>query len=563
VTGVADRARSRKTPERITIPSLSTSPPSPPLVETDYLVIGSGLAGLTFALSAAEHGRVLIVTKRAPADSNTRYAQGGVAGVLDPADMPEIHIEDTLRVGDGLCHRDVVESCVREAPQQILRFADDIGVPFDRDQSGQFELGREGGHTARRIAHVKDTTGAAIQKALLDRVAERGDRIRMLQDHLAIDLLTTAKYGGRYEGTNVVFGAYVLDQQTGQVHTIVSRAVVLATGGAGKVYLYTTNPDVATGDGIAMAYRVGAHIGNMEFFQFHPTCLYHPQAKSFLISEALRGEGGVLRLRDGTPFMQRYSDMKDLATRDIVARAIDAELKRTGDDYVQLDMTHLPPEFLVQRFPMIHQRCMQLGIDMRLMPIPVVPAAHYSCGGVVVDQHGRTNVSNLYAIGEASMTGLHGACRLASNSLLEAMVYGVRAASDVRSATVDRPANVVPWLAGEATSSDEAVVVSQNWDEIRRLMWNYVGIVRTDRRLARAKHRIDLIRNEIRDYYWNVLVTGDLIELRNIALVADLIIESAIRRQESRGLHYTLDHPGKDPRYAHDTILGRGDGPKT
>jgi L-aspartate oxidase len=551
--------------ERITIASLPSPPssPSPPLIETDYLVIGSGLAGLTFALSASEHGRVLIVTKRAPADSNTSYAQGGIAGVLDPSDMPETHIEDTLRVGDGLCHRDVVEGCVREAPEQILRFADDIGVPFDRDESGQFALGREGGHTARRIVHVKDTTGAAIQKALLDRVAEREDRIQMLQDHLAVDLLTTAKYGGKYDGTNVVFGAYVLDQQTGEVRTIVSRAVVLATGGAGKIYLYTTNPDVATGDGIAMAYRVGARIGNMEFFQFHPTCLYHPQAKSFLISEALRGEGGILRLRDGTPFMPKYSDMKDLATRDIVARAIDAELKRTGDDYVLLDMTHLPPAFLVERFPMIHQRCLQFGIDMRVGPIPVVPAAHYSCGGVVVDQHGRTNVSNLYAIGEASMTGLHGACRLASNSLLEAMVYGVRAASDVRDATVDRPGNVVPWLAGEATSSDEAVVVSQNWDEIRRLMWNYVGIVRTDKRLARAKHRIDLIRNEIRDYYWNVLVSGDLIELRNIALVADLIIESAIRRQESRGLHYTLDHPGKDPRYAHDTILMRGDGPKT
>ncbi len=527
------------------------------VVETDYLVIGSGLAGLTFALSASEHGRVLIVTKRAPAESNTSYAQGGVAGVLDPSDTPNDHIEDTLRVGDGLCHRDVVDRCVREAPEQIQRFADDIGVPFDRDPEGNFELGREGGHTTRRIAHVKDTTGAAIQKALLDRVAERPDRIRIMPDQLAVDLLTTAKYGG----LNAVFGAYVFDQQTGQVRTIVARAVVLATGGAGKVYLYTSNPDVATGDGIAMAYRVGARVGNMEFFQFHPTCLYHPQAKSFLISEALRGEGGILRLRDGTAFMPRYSAMKDLAPRDIVARAIDSELKRTGDDHVVLDMTHLSPDFVVDRFPMIHKRCMELGIDMRRMPIPVVPAAHYSCGGVVVDDHGRTSVSNLYAIGEVSMTGLHGACRLASNSLLEAMVYGARAADDVRNAAVVRPTDVVPWYAGEATSSDEAVVVSQNWDEIRRLMWNYVGIVRTNRRLDRAKRRIDLIRNEIRDYYWNVLVTGDLIELRNIALVADLIIESAIRRRESRGLHYTLDYPDKDPRFEHDTILARGDGP--
>ena len=500
----------------------------------------------------------MIVTKRSPSDSNTNWAQGGVAGVLDPSDTVETHIEDTLRVGDGLCHRDVVESCVREASEQILRFADVIGVPFDRDGSGQFQLGREGGHTARRIVHVKDTTGAAIQTALLDRIGERADRVQMLPEHLAVDLLTTAKYGG----PNAVFGAYVLDQRTGQVRTIVARAVVLATGGAGKVYLYTTNPDVATGDGIAMAYRVGAQVGNMEFFQFHPTCLYHPLAKSFLISEALRGEGGILRLRDGTAFMPRYSEMKDLAPRDIVARAIDAEMKRTGDDHVVLDMTHLAPEYLVQRFPMIHQRCLELGIDLRKVPIPVVPAAHYSCGGVVVDQRGRTSVPNLYAVGEVSMTGLHGACRLASNSLLEAMVFGVRAAEEVRHARVDRPAHVMPWYAGEATSSDEAVVVSHNWDEIRRLMWNYVGIVRTNRRLARAKHRIDVIRNEIRDYYWNVLVTGDLIELRNIALVADLIIESAIRRRESRGLHYTLDHLDKDPAQQHDTILVRGDGPE-
>jgi L-aspartate oxidase len=527
------------------------------VLEADYLVIGSGLAGLYFALRASEHGRVLVATKRAPADSNTSYAQGGVAGVLDPTDRMETHIEDTLRVGDGLCHRDAVESCVREGPGHILRLANELGVPFDRDPEGHFELGREGGHTARRIVHAKDMTGAAIQRALLARVAERGDRIRMLPDHMAIDLLTAAKYGG----PNAVFGAYLLDQTSGEVRTALSRAVVLATGGAGKVYLYTTNPDVATGDGIAMAYRVGARVGNMEFFQFHPTCLYHPAAKSFLISEALRGEGGVLRLRDGTAFMGRYHEMKDLAPRDIVARAIDAELKRTGDDHVVLDMTHLPADFLADRFPNIHQRCLELGIDMRRTPIPVVPAAHYSCGGVVVDQRGRTSVRNLYAIGEVSMTGLHGACRLASNSLLEAMVYAARAADDVRGVGSDRPANVAPWYAGEAGSSDEAVVVSHNWDEIRRLMWNYVGIVRTDRRLERASRRIELIRSEIRDYYWNVAVNGDLIELRNLALVADLIIQSARRRTESRGLHFTLDHPGHDPRLARDTLLARGDGP--
>jgi L-aspartate oxidase len=539
--------------------SESTAAPRPEAdyLETDYLVIGSGLAGLGFALAASEHGRVMVVTKRAPGDSNTSYAQGGVAAVLDPGDTADKHIDDTLRVGDGLCHPDVVERCVREAPAHIRRFAEEIGVAFDRDETGQFVLGREGGHTARRIVHVKDMTGRAIETALLDRVAEKGDRIRMLPEHLAIDLLTTAKYGG----PNAVFGAYVYDQKTGAIKTIVARAVVLATGGAGKVYLYTTNPDVATGDGIAMAYRVGAAIANMEFFQFHPTCLFHPAAKSFLISEALRGEGGILRLRDGTAFMPRYHEMKDLAPRDIVARAIDAELKRTGDDFVVLDMTHLSPEFLVERFPTIHQRCMELGIDMRRQPIPVVPAAHYSCGGIVVDEQGRTNVPNLYAVGEVAMTGLHGACRLASNSLLEAMVYAAHAADAVRTAGTPRPARVVPWTAGEATTSDEAVVVTHNWDEIRRLMWNYVGIVRTDRRLARARHRIDVIRKEIREYYWNVLVNGDLIELRNIALVADLIIESAIRRRESRGLHYNLDHLEHDPSFAKDTVLIRGGGP--
>jgi L-aspartate oxidase len=527
------------------------------VLEADYLVIGSGLAGLYFALRAAEHGRVLIATKRAPADSNTNYAQGGVAGVLDPEDRLETHIEDTLRVGDGLCNRAVVESCLREGPEHILRFANELGVPFDRDPEGHFELGREGGHTARRIVHAKDMTGAAIHRALLARVLERSDRIQLLPDHLAIDLLTTAKYGG----PNAVFGAYLYDQTSGEVKTATARAVVMATGGAGKVYLYTTNPDVATGDGIAMSYRVGARIGNMEFFQFHPTCLYHPAAKSFLISEALRGEGGILRLRDGTAFMHRYHEMKDLAPRDVVARAIDNELKRSGDDFVSLDMTHLKQDFLVERFPNIHQRCMELGIDMRRMPIPVVPAAHYCCGGVVVDQHGRSSVRNLYAIGEVSMTGLHGACRLASNSLLEAMVYAARAADDVKTAGSDRPSHVAPWYAGEATSSDEAVVVSHNWDEIRRLMWNYVGIVRTDRRLERAAQRIELIRSEIRDYYWNVRVNGDLLELRNLALVADLIVESARRRAESRGLHYTLDHPDHDPRLQRDTILARGDGP--
>jgi L-aspartate oxidase len=526
-------------------------------METDYLVLGSGLAGLYFALRASEHGKVLVVSKRSLIDANTQYAQGGVAGVMGSDDSVDRHIEDTLRVGDGLCRRDVVELCVREGPEHIIRLADELGVAFDRDASGQLVLGREGGHTARRIVHAQDRTGAAIHGSLLEAAAARPDRITLLPDHMAVDLLTNAKYGG----PNAVFGAYVFDQNSHEVKTIVSRAVVLATGGAGKVYLYTTNPDVATGDGVAMAYRVGARVANMEFFQFHPTCLYHPAAKSFLISEALRGEGGILRLIDGTAFMPRYHEMKDLAPRDIVARAIDAELKRTGDDYVVLDMTHLPADFLVERFPTIHKRCMELGIDMRTTPIPVVPAAHYSCGGVMVDKRGRTSVRNLYAIGEAAMTGLHGACRLASNSLLEALVYAARAADDVRDVTVDRPPRVAPWYPGDASSSDEAVLVSHTWDEIRRLMWNYVGIVRTDKRLERASRRIDLIREEIRDYYWNVLVNGDLLELRNIALVADLIIQSARRRPESRGLHYTLDHLDHDPRLVRDTVLARGDGP--
>ena len=533
------------------------------MIETDYLVVGSGLAGLYFALRASEHGRVLIITKKSPTDSNTSWAQGGVAGVMDPADRDpsdnaERHIEDTLRVGDGLCHPDVVATCVNEGPEHILALANELGVPFDREDDGKFSLGREGGHTARRILHVKDTTGWAIQETLLQRVAEKSDRIQMMPDHLAVDLLTKAKYGG----PNAVFGAYVLDQRSGEVKTITARAVVLATGGAGKVYLYTTNPDVATGDGIAMAYRVGAKVGNMEFFQFHPTCLYHPAAKSFLLTEAMRGEGGILRLRNGHAFMAQYHPMKDLAPRDVVARAIDNEMKRTGDDFVHLDVTHLPTGFVEKRFPAIFSRCLELGIDIRKQAIPVVPAAHYSCGGVVVDENGATSVPNLYAIGETSMTGLHGACRLASNSLLEAMVYAARAAAHVKTAANDKPPYVTPWYAGEATSSDEAVVVSQNWDEIRRLMWNYVGIVRSDRRLERAHRRIRLIREEIRDYYWHVLVSGDLIELRNLALVAELVIESARRRPESRGLHYNLDHPGHNDAYAHDTVLARRDGPR-
>jgi L-aspartate oxidase len=527
------------------------------MIETDYLVIGSGVGGLYFALHAAEHGRVLVITKTDAAESNTNYAQGGIASVLAEDDTFESHIADTLRVGDGLCHRDAVELAVREAPGHIRALVERFGVEFTRDLTGEgFALGREGGHSTRRVVHAKDLTGRELERALLQ-AAGSHTNIKILPDHMAVDLLTMAKYGG----PNATFGAYVLDQRSGEVETVVARATMIATGGAGKVYLYTSNPDVATGDGVAMAYRAGARVGNMEFFQFHPTCLFHPAAKSFLISEALRGEGGVLKLRDGSTFMERYHEMKSLAPRDVVARAIDSELKRTGDDYVVLDMTHLPQPFLLERFPNIHARCLELGIDISKQPIPVVPAAHYSCGGVVTDTNGRTSIANLYAVGEAAMTGLHGACRLASNSLLEALVFAKRAADDVRGTQAVRPPAVAPWGPGDAGTSDEAVVVSQNWDEIRRMMWNYVGIVRTGRRLERARRRVELIREEIRDYYWNFRVTQDLLELRNIALVAHLVIECARRRHESRGLHYNLDYPTKDERMARDTILRRGDGP--
>ena len=525
-------------------------------LQTDYLILGSGIAGLSFALSAAEHGSVLVVTKRRPEDGSTAWAQGGIAAVLDPQDSFDAHIKDTLTVGDGLCHRDIVELCVREAPAAVRDLTDRYGAGLDRREDGELDLAREGGHSARRVAHAKDSSGREIERALLQ-AAHSHPRIQILDEHMAVDLLTLAKYGG----PEACFGAYVLHRGSGEVLSVLSRVTVLATGGAGKVYLYTTNPDVATADGVAMAYRAGAHVANMEFFQFHPTCLYHPEAKSFLISEALRGEGGILRLHTGETFMERYHPMKSLAPRDVVARAIDAELKRSGADCVGLDMTHLPREFVVDRFPAIHARCMKYGIDMRERPIPVVPAAHYSCGGVVADAWGRTSVRNLYAIGETAMTGLHGACRLASNSLLEGVVMGRRAAEDARRAEPLFPAQVTPWQSGNAQDPDEAVVVTQNWDEVRRLMWNYVGIVRTDRRLERARRRIELIRDEIRDYYWNFKVTSDLLELRNLALAAHLIIECALRRKESRGLHFNADHPRKDDAFLTDTVLHRSSGP--
>ncbi len=520
----------------------------------DVVVLGSGVAGLTFALEAAQHATVAVFSKRALAESNTAYAQGGIASVLGDDDTPDEHVEDTLVAGAGLCRREAVEVCVREGPQRI-RALIELGAEFTRDETG-YHLTREGGHSKRRIIHAQDLTGREVERTLVEAVREAG--IATFANHVAVDLITTEKLG--VPGENRVVGIYVLDAASGQVRAVRAKVVVLATGGAGKAYLYTTNPDVATGDGIAMAHRAGAAIANMEFMQFHPTCLYHPDAKNFLISEALRGEGGILRTKRGEAFMRRYHEKADLAPRDVVARAIDAELKRTGDDSVFLDMTHLPKAFLVEHFPNIDAQCRSFGIDMSVQPIPVVPAAHYTCGGVATDLWGRTTIANLFAIGEVACTGLHGANRLASNSLLEGLVFAHRAAQRTSEliAVTPEPPEAPAWDIGRAVPPEEGVVVTQNWDEIRRFMWNYVGIVRTSKRLERAWRRIELLREEIRDYYWGTLVTTDLLELRNLADVAALIIKSAQLRHESRGLHYTLDHSESAP-VAVDTVLVRGE----
>lgn len=526
-------------------------------VHTDCLVLGSGIAGLTFALRAAEHCEVTLVTKRNSDDAATAWAQGGVAAVLASDDSFERHVADTLVAGAGLCHEVVVDLCVREGPD-AMRGLIDAGVPFTRSEDGELDLGREGGHTARRVAHAGDITGRQIETTLLQRAAEHAN-IRILEWHMGIDLIALSKFGG----PDQCMGAYVLDEKTNKVETILARATILATGGAGKVYLYTTNPDVATGDGVAMAYRAGAEVANMEFYQFHPTCLFHQQAKNFLISEALRGEGAILRLPDsGEPFMKRHHDMADLAPRDIVARAIDYEMKRTGSEYVLLDISHKPADFIRERFPNIQAACVKYGMDLTKAPIPVVPAAHYMCGGVTSDLHGRSTLPGLWVIGEVSCTGLHGANRLASNSLLEGLVFGRRAAQKIASQLSElrkSPFPEVPdWQIGSAVPSDEAVVVSQSWDELRRLMWNYVGIVRSDARLRRAARRVALLEEEIREYYWKHLVTRDLLELRNIATVAELVISAASSRKESRGLHFTLDYLDVNADTALDTVQKRG-----
>lgn len=525
-------------------------------IHTDYLVIGSGIAGLTFALRAAEHGEVTLVTKRSSLDAATTWAQGGVAAVMAPNDSFEGHLRDTSDVGCGLCHEEAVDVCVRGGPDAV-RWLMEVGASFSRDGMGELDLGREGGHHERRIVHAGDITGREIQRALVEAVAAR-DNIQLLEWHMGVELIMLSRLGGPER----CGGAYVLDERTGEVKTILARATVLATGGAGKVYLYTSNPDVASGDGVAMAYRAGAEVANMEFYQFHPTCLFHPKAKSFLVSEALRGEGAVLRLPDGEPFMHRHHEMKDLAPRDVVARAIDHEMKRTGSEHVLLDITHRDADFIRNRFPGITKRCAEYGIDVTSEPMPVVPAAHYMCGGVTCDLYGRSTLPGLWVLGETACTGLHGANRLASNSLLEGVVFAQRAAQRLGEEIVElraAPFPVVPdWEVGSAEPSDEAVVVSHSWDELRRTMWNYVGIVRSDSRLRRAARRVALLEEEIREYYWNNLITRDLLELRNIATVAQLIVAFASTRRESRGLHHTTDYPEMSPTMASDTVARRG-----
>lgn len=523
----------------------------------DVLILGSGAAGLSLALRLGEDLSVAVVSKRELREGSTLYAQGGISAVLDATDSVDSHVQDTLRAGAGLCDRTVVRRVVERGPANI-RWLLDQGVQFTRDEgrvsAGGYHLTREGGHTHRRVVHAADATGRAVAATLEAQVRAKAN-VTLFEQHIAIDLITSRHLPGSKD--HRCLGAYILDLGTGRVEVYLARFVVLATGGANKVYLYTSNPDVSTGDGIAMAWRAGCRVANMEFMQFHPTCLYHPQARSFLITEALRGEGARLLLPDGERFMRRFDPRAELAPRDIVARAIDHEMKRLGSAYVYLDISHRPPDFIIEHFPTIYHRCLELGIDITRDPIPVVPAAHYTCGGVMVDGHARTDLPGLYASGETAYTGLHGANRMASNSLLECLVYSELAADDIERLKAEsaHPPDAPPWDESRVTEPDEEVVVSHNWDELRRFMWDYVGIVRTNKRLRRAKRRADLLQQEVIEYYSNFRVSNDLIELRNLLEVADLIIQSALRRRESRGLHYTLDYPQKDPTQRTPTIL--------
>ncbi len=525
----------------------------------DVAIVGSGLAGLSVALHLADHRKVVVISKRALRDGASDWAQGGIAAVLDSADSHDQHVNDTLIAGAGLCDEGATRAIVEQG-RAAIEWLIDQGVPFTRDDDAEmgFHLTREGGHSQRRIIHSADATGHAVQVTLEEQV-RRHPNITLLEHHYAIDLITSDKVGVT-NGTPHCMGLYVQDVTTGQVQTIAADQTVLATGGAGKVYLYTTNPDTATGDGIAMAWRAGCRVANMEFIQFHPTCLYHPYAKSFLITEAVRGEGGLLKLpaaagaAAGQRFMLSHDERAELAPRDIVARAIDFEMKKRGLDHVDLDISHQPPAFLKEHFPTIYARCLELGIDITKQPIPIVPATHYTCGGIVTDLSGRTDLPGLYAVGETAYTGLHGANRLASNSLLECVVLGRAAAQHIELQAKPKQATLPAWDESRVTNADEEVVITQNWDELRRFMWNFVGIVRTSKRLERAQHRLAVLKEEIDEYYANFRITRDLLELRNLVEVASLIVRSAKSRRESRGLHYSLDYPDTLPK-ALPTVL--------
>lgn len=531
--------------------------------DSDILVIGSGVSGLSFALKAAQHTRVTLITKKGKVDTATNLAQGGIAAVLSVEDSIEDHVHDTLVSGDGLCREEIVRIVAEEGPARVRELME-LGVRFQMQKNGKdFDLGREGGHSARRVAHASDLTGREIERVLLEQTAAHPN-IEILENHLAVDLLIASKVDPHRVATaggDRCLGAYVLNSESGQVEIRRALITVLCTGGCGKVYLYTTNPDISTGDGVAMAYRAGAQVANLEFIQFHPTCFFNPQVKNFLISEAVRGEGGVLLDHRGTPFMTHYDPRGDLATRDAVARGIDAEMKKSGSDCVFLDISHRGADFIRSRFPNIYDTCKRYGVDITQEPIPVVPAAHYMCGGVVVDRWGQSTLDGLLALGECSCTGLHGANRLASNSLLEAAVYAHRAADRIpklltRLRSQPEYGPVQAWKTGGAATLEEGILINHNWDEIRRLMWDYVGIVRRSKRLYLMRARLNGLLGEIKSHFYDYLLTPDLVELRNLAVVAELIVYSATWRRESRGLHYILDYPEKDDaHYLVDTVV--------